>query len=229
VGVTSEEERVRTKGEENVRSWSYVSRHPLWSAILAGLIVAGIIALLSSLGDSGNEGGEVSPTAIPMENSSAPPVTSSPSIEASQGSQPGTPSAPTRQEKLYLSTVEPVNSFSDVEAGPIRIDGTEYPQSLHFITSLSESYWADYDLGRDYKTLSGVLGVIDEAHMDEVCHWRILADGKEVFAAKTRLGKAVIIPPINVDGVLRLRIEVLDGGGENGLPYPCGVGDGAVE
>jgi hypothetical protein len=215
-----------TDEEKKVSPWSHVSRHPLWSAIIAGLIVAGILALFSNLGDSGNGEGQVSSSTLPTENSSAPPDTSSPSVD----SPTGTPSPTSGQTRLYLSTIEPVNFHTTVETGPISLDGTEYPQSLHFVTPLTgESFWADYDLGRDYKTLTGVLGVIDEAFQDEICHWRILADGNEIFAAKTRLGKAVEIPPTNLNGVLRLRIEVSDGGGANGLPYPCGVGDPAVE
>jgi hypothetical protein len=90
----------------------------------------------------------------------------------------------------------------------------------------------EYDLGKRYSTFSAVLGLRDDAPETagpSACHWRILADSRELVSGNTTRGHHLKIGPEDIRGVVHLTIKATQTKGyDNPVPWPCTVGDARV-
>jgi hypothetical protein len=62
-----------------------------------------------------------------------------------------------------------------------------------------------------------------------MCHWRIIADSRELVSGTTRRRQYIKVDPKSIREVVHLRIVATQTKGlENIDPYPCTAGDARV-
>jgi hypothetical protein len=155
------------------------------------------------------------------------------SPESSSGHSPKT-LAPT-----YLTEVEPVGgwNFSD-EKGALDIDGTSYPYSVTFAVAEASSppytEKIEFALEGRFSKFSVVLGLRDDAPETDggpsACYWRIVADGKVIFAGTTWRSHHTVLKSRDISGVVHLAlIATQTKGVGNPVPWPCTAGNPLVE
>ncbi|BAW07943.1 NPCBM/NEW2 domain-containing protein [Nocardia seriolae] len=110
----------------------------------------------------------------------------------------------------YLMNFSRIAGYEDLhfDTGLAYVSGTPYPRSVMIDPRIGEPAHAEYDLGRNFTVLDGVLGIRDDATPTGVSmQVRILADGKILFDQQIALGGSV---PLHLDvaQALRLRLEV---------------------
>jgi hypothetical protein len=100
---------------------------------------------------------------------------------------------------------------NDVRADSARIDGVLYADSIvlrpNLFTSDARGF-VEVDLGRSYRRLTAVVGVLDDAtEAFQVGHFRVYLDGSPRQESEAALGKPATIE-VDVTGTLRLRLEM---------------------
>lgn len=100
---------------------------------------------------------------------------------------------------------------SDVRSGGAQIDGVHYDDSIVLRPKLSTTEargFIEVDLGRAYRRLMAVVGVVDDAtETFQVGHFRVYLDGSPQPERRAALGKPGTID-VDVTGTLRLRLEM---------------------
>lgn len=128
---------------------------------------------------------------------------------------------------LFLEELAVLSSSRFNQGQRIAMDGEIYLRSLTTgVDSRDDSGYVEFNLSRDFRRLSAVLGYDDTSPSDGRIRLEIFGDGEELFSQDVVLGTAT---PIEVDltDVLRLRITAnrLEGGGGNYTRYTAGLGE----
>jgi len=98
------------------------------------------------------------------------------------------------------STISPVN-------GPVKINTQTFQNGTYSnLGCMLGGSW-DYDLNRGYKQLTATAGVSDGSPAEDKVTFTFTGDGRELGRADVTLGTPVPVT-LNVDGVLRLSVEV---------------------
>ena len=106
------------------------------------------------------------------------------------------------------------DAYGDHEVGfaTLDINGITYPDSLFVDVEdqeLDETIWVEFDLGRDFDRLVGVVGYEDRSPSEGRLRIEVLTeDGQVLWDKNYRLGESDEFAPLDVSGVLRLRIQV---------------------
>lgn len=111
--------------------------------------------------------------------------------------------------------------FSCIQETPAAVQGQMRYNSLRAPSSGSSPVWVEYNLGRQWGTLSTTLTYDDNvADAASVARFRILGDGNPLVDKQLRFGEALDVTA-DVRGVLRLRFEVtgLPGQQASGLTF----------
>ncbi|MER6119827.1 protein kinase [Streptomyces sp. NPDC001743] len=198
---------------------------PLLSlALVASLATIGIQALRSGDDEKGDgKGARATPTVTvtttaPAEQADGPGRGPSASPDASEGT--GKPPEAASVDHKSLTTLEPVASggFADLAVGSGTLNSKYYDTALVPDGTEEEcSGSAEYNLSREWKTLSLVAGV-DDNSSDKAARLTIELDGEPGYTGEVLLGKPKTIS-VPVTGVLRLSISYADPGDN------CTMGD----
>jgi hypothetical protein len=180
----------------------------VWTAIgtiaaVLGTVVA-VLTYFSSPDHSGNA------ASSPPPASSAPGATTAPP-PAHPSTPPTATGAPTGSEYLPELFVDSDSAAStgSARSGTFSTNGIEYPHSIQTTAGCFNDdggdFWADYDLGRNFRTFTATVGLRDDCDADESVTWRVEADGVAIASGAARLGESQELE-LDVDGVLRLRL-----------------------
>lgn len=108
---------------------------------------------------------------------------------------------------LLTATVRCVRRMTDVTLGPADIDGRHYGSSVRYRSTLFSAQRdgvAEFSLGRAYRELTGVAGVLDDAtDPDQVGYFTVVLDGVPQEQMKAMHGSPAEFR-VDVTGVLRL-------------------------
>ncbi|MGF0316487.1 DUF1707 domain-containing protein [Nocardia fluminea] len=105
--------------------------------------------------------------------------------------------------------------YSDLDVGPSQVSGTSYSRSVLLDPYTEQLAFVEYDLGRKFTRLDGVLGIQDDSTpSDIVVQFQIYADGTLLTDVVVKLGATVPIH-LEFDRPLRLRLQVTDTTGGN--------------
>ncbi|MFE6977025.1 protein kinase [Streptomyces sp. NPDC057682] len=199
---------------------------PLLSlALAAALVTIGVQALRTGDDDKGDgKGAKAAPTVTvttttPADGSAEEPESGS---TASPGASDGTTAPPEAAsvDSKSLTTLDPVASgqFADLAVGSGTLNSTYYDTALVPDGGDEEcSGSAEYNLSREWKTLTLVAGV-DDNSSNKAARITIEVDGEPGFTGEVLLGKPKPIS-VPVTGVLRLSISYADPGDS------CDMGD----
>jgi serine/threonine protein kinase len=158
--------------------------------------------------------GPVSP--IPRTQS----PTDGPTTDGTQTTDPSatdTPSDPgtMRPGDTEALTLETPVDMGYWETGTAEVDGKQYYDVLR--TTYCDGGYAEYNLGRHWKTFKTTLGV-DDNGKDAPVLITVTADGNQLLREQVQLGHP-ITRDLDISGALRLRVDwAVDGDGE------CGTG-----
>ena len=158
---------------------------------------------------------------------SSPPTDSSTTVSSTQSGPAGEAAA------TYLNDLEPLGGGDPSnESGSFDIDGQTYAYARNFATAAGLTSTEEYSLGKRYSTFSVVLGNRDDAPETagpSACHWRVLADSRELVSGNTTRGHHLRIKAEDIRGVVHLRFEATQiKGTDNPVPWPCTTGDARV-
>ncbi|MFF0488664.1 DUF1707 domain-containing protein [Nocardia sp. NPDC004068] len=109
------------------------------------------------------------------------------------------------------------SKYWSFNTGPGTVSGTPYTRSVMIQPYRKELAFVEYDLGRKFTKLDGVLGVRDDSTPSDIAmQFQIYADGVVVADQTVKLGATVPIH-LEFDKPLRLRLQVTDlsGGGDS--------------
>jgi hypothetical protein len=111
-----------------------------------------------------------------------------------------------RPVAVYLSRLAPVGSDLDSSGGAaVQMNGEAYIRALTAGTNCDRSVGVDYDLGRHYRTLKGLVGVTDASASAAQVQFDVIVDGRNVYSQTTKLGAPVAM---DVDVTQGLRLEL---------------------
>ncbi|MET8777111.1 DUF1707 domain-containing protein [Nocardia sp. NPDC004654] len=100
--------------------------------------------------------------------------------------------------------------YSDLDTGPSKVSGTSYSRSVMLDPYYKELAFVEYDLGRKFTRLDGVIGVRDDSTPSDIAmQFQIYADGTLLTDVTVKLGATVPIH-LEFDKPLRLRLQVTD-------------------
>jgi len=128
-------------------------------------------------------------------------------------SNPRKPKAPVevRERTELLTSLPWLSRSTDVRPGGARIDGTHHGDSVVLRPSLFSADakgYVEFDLGKRYRRLTSVVGVLDDAsEADQVGYFRVYLDRSPGPEVEATLGKPGSVD-VDVSGVLRLRLEL---------------------
>jgi hypothetical protein len=118
---------------------------------------------------------------------------------------------PRRERAVLLAGLPWLGRSTDLRHGSAKIDDRHYGDSVVLRPSLfaaDTKGFVEFDLGRQYRRLTSVVGVLDDAaEAKQVGYFRVFLDGSpepEVGAALGRPGRV----DVDVTGVLRVRLEM---------------------
>jgi hypothetical protein len=184
--------------------WDRISRHPLWSAIIAGvvlLIIGGIAHSIFSDSSSRSPAGAKSTSSLPASASSSPPASPSSTPQSNfPSSEPS--SAPTSQ---YLGSFDPVANSGSLLNGTAQVNGNYYPNSIVLYLNPGPAS-VEYNLGRQWKKLDMTLGLKDDSTGNQNVQFQLRADGRTIYTQIFTLGQSRHVT-LNVSGVLRLELD----------------------
>lgn len=195
---------------------SPVRRFPTWAAItttasvvMAALLIVAFTFLPSTAEVAGP--GNMSDNRPPMQQSTTPTETQPPQL-------PNTPAeVPVAAGPLILAKwlvdVDPVEGGESWERGPRDVNGKTYKQSIYVPLTCSVST-AGYNLGRQHKRLSAMIGMADDASADDVIRFIVLRDGQVALTRDLRVGQDAAVD-LDVTGVLRLTLKVTSPNGHD--------------
>ncbi|MGW6619719.1 DUF1707 domain-containing protein [Nocardia sp. NPDC055002] len=105
--------------------------------------------------------------------------------------------------------------YSDLEVGPSQVSGTSYSRSVLLEPYFEQLAFVEYDLGRKFTRLDGVLGIQDDSTPSDIAvQFQIYADGALLTDVVVKLGATVPVH-LEFDKPLRLRLQVTDTTGGN--------------
>lgn len=128
------------------------------------------------------------------------------------GGQPSRAAPPrVKQTVLLVSGLKWLTRSSDLRLGSAKIDNHHYGDSIVLRPSLFTADargFIEFDLGREYRRLTSVVGVLDDAaEADQAGYFRVHLDGDAQPEVRATLGKPGSVD-LDVTGVLRLRLEM---------------------
>jgi hypothetical protein len=129
-----------------------------------------------------------------------------------RGQWRGGAGGPAERPRVLLANGLPwLARSSDIRADSARIDGVLYVDSIVLRPSLFTADprgFVEVDLGRSYRRLTSVVGVLDDAtEAFQVGHFRVYLDGSPQQETEAALGKPARVE-VDVTGALRLRLEM---------------------
>lgn len=187
-----------------------------WLAITVSLglvciIVAVVVALTHHSSQSGQDQTVASSPPAPMTATTAtstpPAATSAPSTSPRSTTSKSNDAIKPVQ---YLTDFDVLSNYNYARfgGGLAYVSGTPYTKSLMMHPPSGEAGYVEYDLGRNFIALDGVLGVRDKSTPADVrMQFRILADGKVVYDDSVALGGSLELH-LDMNQVLRLRLEL---------------------
>ncbi|MFJ2091666.1 protein kinase [Streptomyces sp. NPDC087901] len=192
---------------------------PLLSlALVAALATIGVQALRSGNDEKGDgKGAKAAPTVTvttttPADQADGSETTPDASPDASEGSQgAGTPPEATTSDTKSLTTLDPVatGQYAGLAVGNGTLNSKYYDTALVPDGGDEEcSGSAEYNLSREWKTLTMVAGV-DDNSSNKSARVTIEVDGEPGFTGEVLLGKPKPIS-VPVTGVLRLSVSYAD-------------------
>jgi serine/threonine protein kinase len=102
-----------------------------------------------------------------------------------------------------LADVGTVGNSPDL--GPVRISGKDYAHGLSASTSCNSPQNWEYDLGRSYRQLTGVVGLTDTSSRSAALQVELTVDGRQIWSNNVSLGKP---QPLKVDVSSGLRLVI---------------------
>jgi NPCBM/NEW2 domain len=212
-------------------TWDSISHHPIWSAVIAGLIVAAIVGLFHGIGIGGAPNTPGS-TSRPAAGNSSPVKTSSeprsptlvPMSSPATSTSTLTSSAPPTPESDYLFNLTPIDGAYEV--GSKSVNGQTFGRSIfHGLSECNsgEGYSVEYDIGRQYSTFTATAGLSDlDTRGARTVQFRIDTDrGHDYFTSGRGESHKV---SFDIRGSLFLRLTVYEPNGSG----PCIVDTVAV-
>ncbi|WP_433576194.1 DUF1707 domain-containing protein [Nocardia brasiliensis] len=180
------------------------------------LVGALVIVVVDRTGPTVQPPTVIARTSVPAvpQTSSVPtsviPTTTKTASSSSATSTVVPASNPPMNSDRYVMDFEKLenNRYLHFDTGTAKVSGTPYIRSVMLDPRGKELSFVEYDLGRKYVRLQGVLGVRDDATpSDVVMKFRILADNVPVLDTTVALGATAPID-LGVVNALRLRLEV---------------------
>lgn len=116
----------------------------------------------------------------------------------------------------YLSDLKSVADSGCCDSwltGSVKIDATDYLNSVSVGLYPSSDTFIEYDLSKSFTQFRTTVGMTDDAASDASVTYEVLGDGRKLASGTVALGKPA---PLNVDvtGVLRLRLHFVAKGWE---------------
>ncbi|MCA2207714.1 DUF1707 domain-containing protein [Nocardia rosealba] len=197
-------------------------RNPLLLATVAlgitCVVLVGAVVVLASQRSSAPANDTAAPVSVTAPRPSAvaaAPTTSRSGTSTSTsaaGSTSGALSDVSTDAVQYVMDFKPLSGgeSADLEFGPSRVSGTSYSRSVLLSPYRKEMAFVEYDLGRKFTRLDGVLGVQDDSTPSDIAvQFQIYADGTLLTDVLVKLGASVPIH-LEFDKPLRLRLQVTD-------------------
>lgn len=189
--------------------------HPAWLAVGAAcLILIAAIAIVALNRSTPQATRTVVITTAILPTASPVSSTTTTTTTTSQLSTTTTPTSPTSGTPVnlvqYLMDSKKLDSstYLNFDTGPATVSGTTFTRSVMVDPEGRHLAFVEYDLGRKYTHLDGVLGVRDDATPSSVAmQFQIYADGVLVTDTPVKLGDTFPIH-IDFDRPLRLRLQV---------------------
>lgn len=127
----------------------------------------------------------------------------------------------------FVSDLEAVATLGtgNIYTGSAKANGKTYSHAVRaYVDPSGGSSSSEYDLSRQYRRLSGELGLDDESSSDASYKVEIFGDGRRLVSKTLVLGQTV---PVSADvtKVLRLRLSVTGLGGASGSEDSVVFGD----
>jgi len=108
-----------------------------------------------------------------------------------------------------LSSVQPVDEYDYNGSGkPVSVSGTIYTSNIQVSSSTDSHTFAEYDLGRKWKTLNVDVGFADTDKADTQATFQVLVDGAGQPAQNLTFGQTAHMT-VPVDGALRVRLDTI--------------------
>ncbi|MCS7479235.1 SEFIR domain-containing protein [Umezawaea endophytica] len=116
-----------------------------------------------------------------------------------------------QRRAVLLASLPWLGRSADLRHGSAKIDDRHYGDSVVLRPSLFASDakgFVEFDLGRRYRRLSSVVGVLDDAtEAKQVGYFRVFVDGSPEPEVGAALGRPGLVD-VDVTGVLRVRLEM---------------------
>lgn len=138
-------------------------------------------------------------------------VTRTVSVPERAAATPPTPeaSSSTSPPATSLTDLDPTEN-TYVRTDAVDVNGTTYPQAIWMpFGGCQKTQTLSYDLGRDWSTLTGTVGLNDGSDDQSVVDFTAVLDGKEIYTSgPTGLGSSHNLDVSVVDG-LRLQLKIV--------------------
>jgi serine/threonine-protein kinase len=109
----------------------------------------------------------------------------------------------------FLSTLQPVGTGqgTDWAVGAATVNAKPYAQAIVFGTRCNDKAVVQYNLGRAYQTLTGIVGLRDDSSSDALVQFDVIVDDKPVFTQQAKLGQDIAVN-VPVAAGLRMDLQV---------------------
>ncbi len=103
----------------------------------------------------------------------------------------------------------------------VTIDGQQYAKAVQLANFIfAGNQFIDYNIGKRFQRFRSLVGISDNARTEFALVYVVYGDGQELYRSKLmRVGDAPERVDIDVTGVLRLRLEVEEGGEDRLVDY----------
>lgn len=177
-------------------------------ALISLAAVANLVLLVTSCTSGSSSSPDRSTTPSASQQSAG--TTSAPSAAtASEPTGTESASASTAQPATqYLGDLEPLSS-SGLSTGAANVNGTAYARSVYFSADKSSvpQGSAEYDLGRDWRTLTATIGLRDDSPTGCELRLETFTDGNPTSSETLGIGESRALK-LNVTQVLRVKLQV---------------------
>ena len=106
----------------------------------------------------------------------------------------------------YLADIPTVDNI-DLQPGSVSISGKSYPHGITRQVSCYESAQWEYDLGRNFRTLNGIVGLTDDSGRSTRTVVEFFLDNRRVYAETVSLGHPQKVS-VDMTGGLRLVVKL---------------------
>lgn len=206
-------------------------RKRLLVAVLAVILLAGVGVTAALLLQRSEDDVATVASTTPVTTSTTRPADDDPTANTGSGGSTSSTPSTTRPGSgvtiapVALSSLEPVDEdVRDSGTGVVDVNGTSYIDTVYWSGSASEPSWVEYDLGRKFQRMTGVVGFNQDADAAISGTVQVLGDGVELFSAPIRLSQIAQLD-IPVTNVLRLRLQLTYTPAER---YDSNAADGSV-